>query len=559
MTKGLIEANKGILKKIFSEEFWFIVPQYQRLYVWQEENIQELIDDLYYAFENKQNSEYFLGALVLKRTTEKEFREYEILDGQQRLTTLCMMMAVIRDLIKKPQYKYTLSQMIYQEENELLKVPSRNRIKYNTRDKVKDFVKDYIIANGSTRKRDLVNYHEDTNISVSNMAKAISTMHTIFENKENLESFAVFLLNNVLFIYVSTDNTEDAFRLFTILNDRGIPLSNADILKSINIGEIGEEDLDEYSKHWEYLEEKYHKGFDRFLSFVRTILLKNKPSSNLLDEYEKNIYQKNILKKGKNTIDFLIELDGIYDKIIDLNDENLSNEYKNLVTIMKLGLHSDEWIPTVLSYFLKFEYYNLDEFIKKLEYKFIGDLMSNVSPSKRRENLNNIIKTIEIVSKENMDILFENRELFDIDKNIFRKNINGDIYGKKYTKYLLLKMEYLMNDNSVYLSNYKEISIEHVLPQNPLKKSHWRRDFTEEQRKLWTNKLSNLVLISNKKNVKLANLDFKKKKEEYLKNRMDVFNSSKIFLDKSSKWDETNLRNRQNIMVNMLINNKYSE
>ena len=559
MTKGLIEANKGILKKIFSEEFWFIVPQYQRPYVWQEEIIQELIDDLYYAFENKQNSEYFLGALVLKRTTEKEFREYEILDGQQRLTTLCMMMAVIRDLIKKTQYKYTLSQMIYQEENELLKVPSRNRIKYNTRDKVKDFVKDYIIANGSTRKRDLVNYHEDTNISVSNMAKAISTMHTIFENKENLESFAVFLLNNVLFIYVSTDNTEDAFRLFTILNDRGIPLSNADILKSINIGEISEEDLDEYSKHWEYLEEKYHKGFDRFLSFVRTILLKNKPSSNLLDEYEKNIYQKNILKKGKNTIDFLIELDGIYDKIIDLNDENLSNEYKNLVTIMKLGLHSDEWIPTVLSYFLKFEYYNLDEFIKKLEYKFIGDLMSNVSPSKRRENLNNIIKTIEIVSKENIDILFENRELFDIDKNIFRKNINGDIYGKKYTKYLLLKMEYLMNDNSVYLSNYKEISIEHVLPQNPLKKSHWRRDFTEEQRKLWTNKLSNLVLISNKKNVKLANLDFKKKKEEYLKNRMDVFNSSKIFLDKSSKWDETNLRNRQNIMVNMLINNKYSE
>ena len=361
------------------------------------------------------------------------------------------------------------------------------------------------------------------------------------------------------YLYVSTDNTEDAFRLFTILNDRGIPLSNADILKSINIGEISEEDLDEYSKHWEYLEEKYHKGFDRFLSFVRTILLKNKPSSNLLDEYEKNIYQKNILKKGKNTIDFLIELDGIYDKIIDLNDENLSNEYKNLVTIMKLGLHSDEWIPTVLSYFLKFEYYNLDEFIKKLEYKFIGDLMSNVSPSKRRENLNNIIKTIEIVSKENIDILFENRELFDIDKNIFRKNINGDIYGKKYTKYLLLKMEYLMNDNSVYLSNYKEISIEHVLPQNPLKKSHWRRDFTEEQRKLWTNKLSNLVLISNKKNVKLANLDFKKKKEEYLKNRMDVFNSSKIFLDKSSKWDETNLRNRQNIMVNMLINNKYSE
>lgn len=555
MKNGLIEANKGILKKIFSEEFWFIVPQYQRPYVWQEENIQELIDDLYYAFENKQNSEYFLGALVLKRTKEEEFKEYEILDGQQRLTTLCMMIAVLRDLMKKPQYKWTLSQMIYQEENELLRVPSRSRIKYNTRDKVKDFVKDYIIPSGSTRRKEIVKFHESTNISVANMSKAISVMHEVFAGKDNLEAFAVFLLNNVLFIYVSTDNTEDAFRLFTILNDRGMPLSNSDILKSINIGEVGEEDLDEYCESWEYLEEKYNKSFDRFLSFARTILLKNKPVSNLLDEYEKNIYKKGILKKGKNTIDFLIELDQVYDAIIDLNDKELSNEYKNLVTIMKIGLHSDEWIPALMSYFIKFKYYNLDEFIKRLEYKFVGDLMSNISPSKRRENLNNIIKTIEIINESTIDTLLDNKELFDIDKNIFRNNINGEVYGKKYTKYLLLKIEYLMSDNAVHLSDYKEISIEHILPQNPPKKSHWTKDFTENQRKLWTNKLCNLVLISNKKNVKLGNLDFKKKKEEYLKHRMDVFNNSKILLDKSSKWDEATLKIRQNTLVNMLVNN----
>ena len=81
------------------------------------------------------------------------------------------------------------------------------------------------------------------------------------------------------------------------------------------------------------------------------------------------------------------------------------------------------------------------------------------------------------------------------------------------------------------------------------------KDFTENQRKLWTNKLCNLVLISNKKNVKLGNLDFKKKKEEYLKHRMDVFNNSKILLDKSSKWDEATLKSRQNTLVNMLVNN----
>lgn len=559
MVNGGIEANKCILKKLFSEEFWFVVPQYQRPYVWQEDNIQELIDDIYYAFENKPNSEYFLGALVLKRTKEEEFREYEILDGQQRLTTLCMMIAVLRDLMKKHKYKWTLSEMIYQEDNELLKVPARSRLKYNTRDKVKDFIRNFIIPMGSTKKKEISEFQENPNISVSNMAKAINTMHDIFSKKDDLEAFAVFLLNNVLFIYVSTDNTEDAFRLFTILNDRGMPLSNADILKSINIGEVPEDELDEYSKNWEYLEEKYNKGFDRFLSFTRTILLKNKPTSNLLDEYEKNIYQKGILKKGKNTIDFLIYLDEIYDNIIDLQGKELSNDYKNLVTIMKIGLYSDEWIPALLSYFLKFEYYRLDEFLKKLEYKFVGDLLSNISPSKRRENLNNIIKEIDSTQETDINNLLDNKELFDIDKNIFRDSINGDVYGKKYTKYLLLKIEYLMSDNAVHLSNYMDISIEHVLPQNPLKKSHWKRDFTENQRKLWTNRISNLVLISNKKNVKLGNLDFKKKKEEYLKHRMDVFNSSKIFLDKYSRWDESALKSRQNMLVSILINNKCFE
>ena len=152
MTKGAIDANKAILQKIFSPDFWFVVPEYQRPYVWQEDNVQELIEDLYYAFENKPNHEYFLGALVLKRTKELQFNEYELLDGQQRLTTLCLMIAVLRDLIEKPIYKSTLSEMVYQEENELRQIPARNRIKYNTRDKVKDFMRLFIVQNEGTKK-----------------------------------------------------------------------------------------------------------------------------------------------------------------------------------------------------------------------------------------------------------------------------------------------------------------------------------------------------------------------------------------------------------------------
>ena len=554
MTKGAIDANKAILQKIFSPDFWFVVPEYQRPYVWQEDNVQELIEDLYYAFENKPNHEYFLGALVLKRTKELQFNEYELLDGQQRLTTLCLMIAVLRDLIEKPIYKSTLSEMVYQEENELRQIPARNRIKYNTRDKVKDFMRLFIVQNEGTKDDKVKELTEHTNTSVSNMAKSLLTMQEIFSQKDNLEEFAIFLLNKVLFIYVSTESTEDAFRLFTILNDRGMPLSHADILKSINIGEVPTEDLYNYSIYWEGLEEKHGEKFDRFLSFARTILLKNRQTDNLLDEFEKNIYAKGIIKKGKDTIDFLLEIDRIYDEIIDLQSKELTNDYKNLVTIMKLGLQSDEWITPLISYFMKFKYHKIDIFIKKLEYKFIGDIMSNIIPSERTKNLNNIIKAIE--SKNNVNELLNDKQLFRVDLKAFRKTLNGKIYGKKYAKYLLLKVEYLMSDNTVHLSNYNEITIEHVLPQNPPPKSKWRVDFNDNQRRLWTNRISNLVLISNKKNVKLGNLDFEHKKEKYLKDRMDVFNGSKIFLNKSIKWNEKALHIRQDMLVNMLVNNK---
>ena len=75
MAQGTIEANKEILQKMFSEDFWFVIPEYQRSYVWQTDNINELVEDLYFAFENKPNNDYFLGSLVLKRLTSSAYLE----------------------------------------------------------------------------------------------------------------------------------------------------------------------------------------------------------------------------------------------------------------------------------------------------------------------------------------------------------------------------------------------------------------------------------------------------------------------------------------------------
>lgn len=556
MANGKIDANKEVLQKIFSQDFWFVIPEYQRSYVWQKDNVTELLDDLFFAYENKADNEYFLGSLVLKRTDNQEFSEYEVLDGQQRLTTFFMIIAVMRDLLEDKDYKDTLKEMIYQKENKLKKIPSRQRITYQIRDKVEGFIKKFIIAdNGTLNESALKEELEKDNISISNMANAILTIREELKEKSDLEGFAGFLLNNALFIYVSTDNTEDAFRLFTILNDRGIPLTSADILKSLNIGKIKDEkELKNYARIWEELEGKYGENFDRFLAFIRTILVKEKARANLLEEFETNIYKKNKLEMGKETIGLLMTYDEIYDEIIELQNLNLSNEYKNLITIMKIGLPSEDWIPPLLHYYKKFKMERLVDFLRKLEYKFSGDWICQQSPTFRIEAMNRILSSIEETESRNLDNLLNDKNLFSIDKAFYMQMIDGEVYKRRFARYLLLKLEYLMGDNTVHLSGYKNISVEHILPQNPKDDSKWVEDFTENEREYWTHRIANLVLISMKKNSKLSNLDFQEKKERYLKQRIDAFHGNKVFIEQNSVWIPVILEKRQEEVMAILVN-----
>ena len=557
MENGEIKSNKVKLMDIFSERFWFVIPEYQRSYVWENDNIMELLDDLFFAYENKPENEYFLGSLVLKKLDNESFPEYEVLDGQQRLTTFFIMLAVLRDLIDNPRNKSQMQEKIYQEEDEFNGVPERSRITYKIRDNIEGFIKTYVITEGGTSKEDyLYNLKDEKNISISHMANAILILRRELSQREDIFEFAKYINKKALFIYVSTSNTEDAFRMFTILNDRGIPLTSADILKSENIGALdSDKEKQKYAQLWEDIEAKYGDGFDRFLQFIRTILVKEKARANLLDEFKEKVYDKKVLMRGKETFNLVEEYSDIYEKIIDLQDSSLSNKFKNLITIMKIGLRSEDWIPPLLSYFEKFKYKNLDEFLTKLEYKFAGDWICGITPTKRLDAMNNILKKIGNCSSSEEVLKDEN--IFNINKEELKNSISGDIYQKQFSKYVLLKLEYIMSDNTVHLSSFNCISVEHVLPQNPKNDSEWNKIFTKDERAKWTNKLGNLVLISKRKNSSLGNCDFKEKKEKYLKSRIDAFNGSKVFIERNDKWTVDVLQDRQAKNIKMLVDNKY--
>ena len=463
-------------------------------------------------------------------------------------------MAVLRDLAEDEDLKEACHERIFQKANRYRKIPERIRLVYKIRDNVGDFVNDYIVEKkGILKDSEIIKFKSEKNKSIKNMAGAIQTIKKfIFEkSKLEVEGFGEFLAEKPVFISVSTESMEDAFRMFTILNNRGVPLTSADILKSTNIGRLEKNLQDKYAIAWEEIESDLGDNFDRFLSFVRTIIVKEKARLSLLDEFNENIYKKKKLTRGMETLDSIKNVKSHYDKVITFSDDiSLSNNYKNLLTIMQIGLPSTDWIPALLAYYGKFEDNKIFEFLEKLEYKVSCDWIIQLTPTQRIDNINSILKSID--KSDQAEMLLEDDNLFQTDANELINRLDSNVYGRRFARYILLKYEYLLGDNTVHLSNYKTISVEHVLPQNPKEDSQWREVFSNSEREEWTHKLANLVLISKRKNSSLSNLDFEEKNKRYLKGRIDVFPSNKIF-QTYSMWDTAVLKDRQEVMLKKLV------
>ncbi|MGY0035149.1 DUF262 domain-containing protein [Pedobacter sp. NJ-S-72] len=554
-TKHKIESEKVTIQKIF-KDFWFRIPEYQRSYVWQTDNITELLEDIFYAAENNSESEYFLGSLVLQKRTivdsingnEITFNEYDLLDGQQRMTTILLILAVIRDIAEKEGLVKSCSNFIYQQEDEFEQIPERLRMVYKIRDKVETFIQKHIKEKGGTQlRKELEAEMEIKNLSISNMSSGILSIHEYFGTKTQaeIEKFAKHLFNNVIVIYVSSEELEDAFRLFTILNSRGVPLTNADIIKSLNLGEVTEVDV-KMAEEWEELEGSMgNEDFNRLLSFFRTIYVKEKARENLVKEFEDKIYKAKppLLKKGKETFDAIFSYAEIYKKVIFLEDlpSTVPIKFQNLIMIMWYGLPSNDWIPPILAYYKKFQHQDLLPFTVKLANKFSADWISQLGPSSRINNMANILKAIE--KYKNSEELLTDQLVFDYSLEIIKVNVNSQLYRRRFGKYILLLLEYLMHDQNSVFPDFEKLSVEHILPQNPSAKSQWVKIFTDDERNQNTHNLGNLLLISRSKNSSLGRKDFAEKKETYFSASVSVFPNS-VRVMKHTEWTPTLLQER---------------
>ncbi|MDR1717238.1 MAG: DUF262 domain-containing HNH endonuclease family protein [Prevotella sp.] len=212
----------------------FIIPSYQRPYVWGEEQINKLIDNFYDVFRNK-NDNYYVGTVLLSKQKIGENSFYQLIDGQQRFTTLWLIAVSFKILQKKSELE------------NFLKIGDKLRIDFAIRKQIKSYMLSLL-----ERTNDK-NQYSDTDIEqdeyMANIAKAVTTIIGKIKTLDNLPDFGNFIFTNVHFVINTVPEKTDLNKLFATINNSGIQLEQSDILKSLLLKKIiTEKNL--YSRIW---------------------------------------------------------------------------------------------------------------------------------------------------------------------------------------------------------------------------------------------------------------------------------------------------------------------
>ena len=563
-----IKAHEITLKDLFGDKYIFEIPNFQRPFAWEKENFEQLFTDIKDALElNKENygdkiedyEPYFLGSVILwtKDLKDDGSGVYAVIDGQQRLVSLAILMAVMRDLTDSAKAKNTLQRKIYQEPDEFSGTPESVRIRM--REKEAEFFKKYVLTEGGTNRINSIDKKSLTEPR-RHMLEAIEVFKNGFKiengkiDQDFLNRYIRYLLQKVVLVVIKTGELASAFRLFNIINARGMPLTNADLLKSENLSVIPKEEEPKYTKIWEDLEEDFgSEKLEMLISFIRSIKLKEKARKSIYEEFEDKVFKKEPEFKGKRFIEYLQNIANIYREKIEearITTGNSEEEtyYYNLISLMRDFLPFNDWMVGVIKFKEKFkEDSHLFQFLRVFEKKITIDWITGLSFTERLTQIYKIVKLIEESNSAN-DVI--NNPIFNLKgkEEEFKKALDDlNFYGKgriQVPKYVLLRidMERSYNQNKK-ISYSGEITVEHILPRTP-KDEYWLSRFSEEDRLKWTNRLGNLVLLNSRKNSQAGNKPFPEKVKDYFekKSDFDITNELKSY----EEWNVDKLKERHN-------------
>ncbi|RKH67038.1 DUF262 domain-containing protein [Corallococcus llansteffanensis] len=556
MTTETIKGTEALLHKVFSDDFAFEIPEYQRPYAWKQQQADELLLDLIGALGSTeasavgQASPYFLGSIVL---IEKEKAKFEVVDGQQRLTTLTILLSALRHVITAPRTKAAISLFLQQEGNEVLGTLDRPRLKLRQQDA--SFFKKYIQEKDGLSELLKLQTRPETEAQENIRANAQHLVTALSRIAEaDCQRLVSYIAQRCFLVIVSTSNLDSAFRIFSVLNDRGLDLAVSDIIKAELLGRLHASDprsTGEYQHRWETLENDL--GRDRFqtlFNHIRMIHARKKLKGTVLAEFREYVL--------KGTTDVGAFLDQNFFKYGQAFETILQENYQGIdeVAARKVNaalrwfsyVDNTDWLPPAIL-FLKKHSNNpelLVEFFQDLERLAACFMFLRPTINVRLERYAQVLEAIE--RNGNLREDSSPLQLTSEERREALQVIEGDVYNAYPTvrRLILLRLDSeLAAGGAVY--DHDRISIEHVVPQTVKPGSEWEKHFPDaDARQQMIHRLGNLVLLTRRKNSQASNYDFAIKKAKYFSTVEGVTNFAltNVVL-KESSWTHTQFQNRQ--------------
>ena len=550
-----IKGGEAQLSKIFSSEFVYIIPPYQRPYAWTDEETNELFDDFYNFYSENNDENYFLGSIVLIK--KEGSTRSDVIDGQQRLTTLTILLSILAYKLKDDEFYDDLREFIIEKGKPTQGILAKPRLSLRERDN--DFFKKYVQEMRFDELKEVntddIQYTEAQKNIKNNSLLLMQRIDEAFSSIEEIKKFVKFLVNQCYLIVVSTTSEDSAFRIFSVMNNRGLSLLPSDIIKADLIGKINDDmEKEDYTHKWEEIEvELTRDGFNDLFSQIRMIKCKEKAKKSLQEEFNKFVLPK---LSNDIAIDFidntLIPYSQAYYDIKKCEYKSQRNaEQVNDILKWLNKIDNSDWVPVAMLYYKNnSDADSLYYFFKKLERLAAYMRASSWDVNSRIRRYASILSEIES-NPTNQN--YYSIELSYNEKKNFIDILNSDIYQMVSNKrnYIILRLDTFISDNTASY-NYRVLTIEHVLPQTIKYGTEWDRTWINpDDRKYWLHKIGNLVPLSKRKNSEAQNYDFERKKSAYFKSKSGVaaYNLTTEVLS-YNEWTPDIVKSRQQKLLN---------
>ena len=534
-----MEATQAQLLSLLDGKKQFTIPIYQRTYSWKIKQCQQLFDDILRVGNDATKRSHFIGSIVYFKPGNSPITsvpELLVIDGQQRLTTVSLMLLALIHYLKEHK-DVTLEDETWEEiqETYLVNKHRKDDSKFKlllTRKDKSTFIKliDEIEIDGDYSKKVLDNYN-------------------FFKGKYHSENVQAIYhgIKKLIIVDVILERDKDNPQLiFESLNSTGLDLSQADLIRNyILMGQPLELQDVLYDKYWYPMEQSFGENIGVLAWFIRDYLTMKESSipkiNRVYETYKRFLNSKNGFKSIEDAIKSLHRYSKFYVRIALLKEQD-TDIAKKLKEITKLKI--DTSYPFLLAVYGDFEeeQINKDEFIEIISLVFnyvFRRAICGIPTNSLNKTFATLYKHIKretyLESVKAAFLLMDGYRRFPTDAEFTKELQVKDVYNFRSRNYLLESLE---NWKRKELVNAKNYTIEHILPQNPNVSPQWQQELGENWERVkdkYLHSLGNLSLTGY--NSELSDRPFSDKKSIE-----GGFDTSPLFLNASVReattWNE---------------------